>query len=89
MMTITAILRAKAKYSLFAGLILTGGLAKVSYDQSKESQISNRFTLSIPKGNMENQYGLTNELRIGHLGSAYLFGLANFLPSICTIYRCF
>ena len=76
----------QAKYSLFAGLILTGGLAKVSFDQSKRISDPNRFTLSIPKGNTENQYGLTNELGIGHLGSAYLFGLANFfllfVPSI-------
>ncbi len=74
------------KYSLFGGLIVSGSLAKVSFDQSKRIADPNKFTLGIPKANTLNQYSPTTELGIGHVGVAYFLGLANFfllfLPSI-------
>ena len=79
-------LESQPKYSLIGGLIVAGGLAKVSFDQSKRIADANRFTLDIPKVNTINQYGPTTELVIGHPGVAYFLGLANFfllfLPSI-------
>ena len=79
-------MESQPKYTLAAGIIISGGLAKVSIDQSKRITDGNRFTLSIPNDLSLNHYDPTTQSGIGHPGFAYLFGLANFfllfLPSI-------
>ena len=79
-------MESQPKYTLVAGIIISGGLAKVSIDQSKRITDGNRFIPSIPKDLTLNQYDPTTQSGIGHPGFAYLLGLANFfllfLPSI-------
>ncbi len=79
-------LESQPKYTLAAGIIISGGLAKVSIDQSKRITNGNRFILSIPNDSALTQYDPTTQSGIGHPGFGYLFGLANFfllfLPSI-------